>query len=144
MLQLTKDESRSPEEQLLEQAYLNARYTVNGISLKIGEPHPEFDRWLSERSAFRYAILTAHNPQSRPLAPTVNQARNDTLQVLLDQLQLEYVPASGEDPAGVWPSETGFCILDGRPTAPREIGRLYEQYAIVVGERGGSPGLRWL
>ncbi|MCP9235777.1 DUF3293 domain-containing protein [Lewinella sp. JB7] len=144
MLPPTKDKTPPPADRGLEEAYRAARYTVNGIPLRIGESHPDFDRWLTERSAVQYTILTAHNPRSTPLHPPVNEARHATLLKLLDQLRLDYVSARGEDPAGEWPAEEGICLLNLRPNEALQIAVLYQQHAVVQGERGGVPRLVWV
>ncbi|NJB87607.1 hypothetical protein GGR26_003391 [Lewinella marina] len=134
---------KAPDEKLA-QAYRNAVYVVNGYELKIDEPHPDFDAWLSRRGHRYYLILTAFNPYSTPLPEPVNEARHHTLIELLDRRGMPYVAAAGSDPEGGWPEERGVCLLDPSPEAGCAIGRLYQQHAIVVGRRGESPDLVWL
>lgn len=131
-------------DQSLVDAYRSAHYTTNGFTLKIGEPHPEFDNWLSQRSLHKYCLITAHNPLSHPLPAIVNQARHRTLVQLLDRLKMIYTDASSSDPSGEWPAEPGVCLFDVAPARAREIGRLYQQHAIVEGHRGGVPELYFL
>lgn len=134
---------QSPDEPLA-QAYRDAVYKVNGFELRIDEPHPDFDAWLSREGCAYYLILTAFNPYSTPLPDPVNEARHQTLLELLDRRGERYVAASGSDPEGGWPEERGLCLLDISPAEGYAIGRLYEQHAIVEGSRGGTPQLRWL
>ncbi|WP_168797664.1 DUF3293 domain-containing protein [Neolewinella litorea] len=133
----------SPDEQLA-RAYRNAVYVVNGFDLKIDEPHPDFDAWLTERGHHHYLILTAYNPYSTPLPAAVNAERHATLLHLLEARNFSFTAASGSDPEGGWPEELGVCLLD----VPREqayaIGRIYQQHAVVEGQRGGTPDLVWL
>lgn len=140
----TSDESTLPPDERLDRAYRRARYVVNDFSLEIDVPQPDFDAWLTRRGCSTYAILTAWNPRSTPLPAAVNAARQATLESLLRRRGLSFVPAAGTDPEGEWPAEHGVCLLDPPPDAARELGVIYEQHAIVVGDVGGSPTLLWL
>ncbi len=130
-------------DQRLRDAYRNAAYRVNGHCLKIGHPHPDFDRYLADHGHTDYTLLTAYNPRSTPLPEPVNLARHRTLLELVVQLGLAHVPASGNDPDGSWPTEHGLCVF-GDPSFGRHLGRFYEQHAIVVGSLGTLPRLVWL
>ncbi|CAH0999662.1 hypothetical protein LEM8419_00962 [Neolewinella maritima] len=135
------DQSTGLPDQHLRDAYRRADYTVNGQRLKIGQPHPEFDRWLAELGHSSYTILTAYNPLSTPLPQVVNAARHRTLTALVDQLRYAHVVASGSDPAGHWPDEHGLCLFDLPEEKSIHLARLYEQHAIVVGGLGRTPRL---
>lgn len=137
------DQSTHSPDQSLEEAYRAADYRVNGQLLKIGRPHPEFDRWLSEQQYTTYYLLTAHNPYSTPLPPAVNALRHRTLLRLLDGLGMDYAPASGGDTAGTW-TEEGVCLFDVPLRTADQLGKIYEQHAVVHGSRGGQALLRWL
>ena len=138
------DERPSFPDERLVRAYRNADYRVNGTVLKIDEPHPDFDRHLASAGAEYYTFLTAYNPRSTPLPPVVNEARHQQLLQLLAGRNLRFLPASGSDPANDWEEEIGVCLLDPPPEEALEIGRLFEQHAVVEGRRGGPARLRWL
>ena len=138
------DERKSFPDERLVRAYRNAEYRVNGSILKIDEPQPEFDRQLSEKGVRYYVILTAYNPRSSSLPPAVNQARHQTLLQLLDARNMDYLAASGADPQNEWEEEIGVCLLNPAPEEAYEIGRLYQQHAVVEGYRGEDPKLIWL
>lgn len=144
MPEIRNDEPARRADEKWGAAYRRAHYRVNDFSLRIGRPHPEFDTWLTRAAATHYLILTAHNPYSTPLPSPVNAARHATLLALLDARGYRYVAASGHDPAGSWPAEHGVCLLDAPEWEGPEIGRLFEQHALVEGRRGGSPKLLWL
>jgi hypothetical protein len=132
-----------PDESIQE-AYRGAHYRVNGYTLRIDAPHPDFDAYLTRHQIESYVILTAHNPRSHRLSPAINRVRHVTLLRLLDRRSDRYTPATGEDPSGNWPREEGVCLLDPAPGLGREIARIYEQHAIVEGNRGHRPQLYWL
>jgi hypothetical protein len=138
------DKSTAFPDQSIQDAYRGADYRVNGFLLRIDVAHPGFDTFLEGQGVEYYVVLTADNPRSVRLAPPVNQARRDTLLQLLKVRGSRYVAATGEDPQGRWPVEEGVCLLDPSPEDARELGRLYEQHAIVEGRRGGCPTLHWL
>ena len=138
------DQRQSFPDERLARAYRNADYRVNGTVLKIDEPHPAFDRILSEAGADYYVILTAYNPKSTPLPPALNAVRHEQLLQLLAGRGLSYLAASGADPANDWEEEHGVCLLDPPQEAAYEIARLFEQHAIVEGLRGGRAQLVWL
>ena len=144
MTRTPHDERSTLPDERLQRAYHHADYRVNGYVLKIGQPHPDFDRWLLERGVHAYVLLTTYNPGSTPLPPAVNEARHRTLLRLLEGRGMHWIPASGSDPENDWPEEHGVCLLDAPATDARELGRLYEQHAIVEGFRDGAPVLYWL
>ena len=125
-------------------AYRLTDYYVNEFRLRIGQPQPDFDRYLAEHSYRSYTLLTAHNPYSVALPAPVNAARHRTLLTLVRQLGLTYLPARGEAPGGDWPTEVGVCLLDVPLTQVVQLGRVYEQNALVRGRRWEPPRLIWL
>ena len=132
-----------PPDQQFAEAYRRADYRVNGLLLKIGQPHPDFDRYLAEHGHTDFVILTAYNPCSTPLPPPVNAARHRTLLLLVDQLGLDQLTASGSDPEGNWPAEHGLCLFVDSVFGGH-LGRFYAQHAIVAGSLGTLPRLVWL
>ena len=137
------DRSPLPPDQHLAVAYRRADYRVNGLLLKIGHPHPDFDRYLAELGHTDFVILTAYNPRSTPLPQPVNAARHRTLLLLVNHLDLDHVPASGSDPGGDWPTEHGLCLFVDAALGIH-LGNFYAQHAIVVGSLGTLPRLVWL
>ncbi len=138
------DQPHPSPDQSLDDAYRRARYDINGFSLRIGQPHPDFDRWLSEQGYLTYLLLTAHNPASRLLSPKENKHRQQALLQTVSQEGMAHVTASGSDPHGTWPREDGLCLLDVPTSASYALARAYGQHAVVEGETNGTPRLRWL
>ncbi|PPK88879.1 uncharacterized protein DUF3293 [Neolewinella xylanilytica] len=138
------DEQNGLPDERLARAYREADYRVNDTVLRIDEPHPDFDRLLSERQCTYYFFLTAFNPRSTKLPPSVNEARHRTLLTLVAGRGWAYLSASGADPKNDWEEETGLCLLDPPREEALEVARLYEQHAIVEGRRGATPVLTWL
>jgi hypothetical protein len=62
---------------------------------------------------------------------------------MLSEQERALIPGEGVDPAGDWPAEASVLILDIERDEALKLGRLWEQNAIVCGERGGVPQLLW-
>lgn len=127
-------------------AYLNTTYLVlrPPFVLRIGARNPVFDDWLQAQKAQRYAFLTAWNPRSIPLSLNENRQRNASLSDMLHHAGLRLFPASGAGDGGDWPAEDSFLILDISPELSVELGRRFEQNALVFGQRHAAPELWWL
>ncbi len=138
------DQPAPPSDQSLAEAYRNARYTINGFSLRIGGHHPDFDRWLSEHEHRTYLLLTAHNPASRLLPAAENRLRERALHDEVARAGLPSVPGWGADPHGTWPREDGRCLLDVPRATADALARKYGQNAVLEGEVRGVPHLRWV
>ena len=138
------DRPPTPPDQQLDRAYRGACYEVNDYTLKIGQPHPNFDRWLAEVHYSTYLIVTAHNPESLLLPAAENLARELQLIHFAEAHGLTFIPSRASDPTGAWAAETGLCLLDVSRADGYAIGRRFAQNAVVEGERGGLPRLVWL
>ena len=126
----------------LEDAYRRTTYAA-GLSLKlrVGQPHPFLDDMLAFRGLDEYAYLTAWNPGSRELSETENRARQDQLKARLKGKHPTVEGAATADD-GSW-SEESILVL-GIPRAEAlALAKEFGQAAILVGHRGGVPGLAW-
>lgn len=131
----------------LERAYRATRYTAErdgeSVSLVVGEPHPQLDRWLAAANAEEWAYLTACNPRSRPLTAEANALRMAALVVDLGVIGWPLVHGAGVPLEPGWTPEPSVLVLGlSRPVA-LELARRYEQHALVCGRRGGVAELVW-
>ena len=82
------------------------------VLVRVGDPASSHQAWLEKMGAQSATILTAWNP----LGEEKNRAENDQaqaeLRAAIEDQALRSLPASGEDPAGAWQPEPGFCVFD--------------------------------
>jgi hypothetical protein len=128
-------------------AYRATTYRVflpgGGCDLRPGMASETLRCWLETAGVIRFAILTAHNPGSLPVAAEENALRQAELECAL--LELGYEPYAGENVADgdSWPDEES-CFLPGMSVAEAQVlARRYGQIAIVCGGADGVPELVW-
>ncbi len=129
----------------LSQAYRATRYEVPSLGLKlfIDQPSLPLDVVLRHFDAISWAFISVENPRSQRLDARTNAERHHRLR--------EHVAAGGwrrfEGYSialdGGWPPESALLVLGIGPDDAVEIGRDFEQNAIVVGRLGLPPMLRW-
>lgn len=88
-----------------------------------------------------YSIITAHNPYSQKLSKEENEQRHEQLETILQERGLEHLPSTGQSPDGSW-SEEGFIIFDISLDDSLELGKHFEQHAIIYGQ-GNRLALAW-
>lgn len=129
----------------LQESYSRALYRIDAdpepIVLRVGEPSPELDHWLVARGAQRFALLTAANPGSEPVAETENARRHVRLLARVRETGLQAIAGeSCEAPSGGWRERSLLVVgIDREPAIAlaRELGQL----ALLVGEIGGPVEL---
>ncbi|MDX2006821.1 MAG: DUF3293 domain-containing protein [Meiothermus sp.] len=117
--------------------YHSAIYKADGIAFVLTE-QPTGVVLFEGR---KFAIITAHNPQSEPLPEKENRQRNKALEQDLMSDSLEYTFSIGESPDGTWVEE-GFAVFDLELEKALKLGRKYGQHAILWGE-GEKVYLAW-
>jgi Protein of unknown function (DUF3293) len=131
----------------LESAYRASTYRVflpgGGCDLRIGIASETLRCWLETAGATRFAILTAHNPGSLPVAAADNALRQSQLECAL--LEQGYEPYVGENIADddSWPPEESCFVPDIPLAAALALGERYGQTAIVCGGSEAVPELVW-
>jgi hypothetical protein len=131
----------------LEAAYRATTYRVflpgGGCDLRIGSASETLRCWLETAGVTRFAILTAHNPGSLPVAAADNALRQAQLECAL--LEQGYEPYAGENIAGDdnWPAEESCFVPDIPLAEALALGARYGQNAIVCGGADGVPELIW-
>ena len=123
--------------QLFRAAYVRAHYQVNGLTFKL-EPQVTGMQLFEGRL---FALITAHNPQSRVLAEAENALRHENLVSVVESLGLESRPAVGKSPDSSW-QEEGLVIFGLDLKVALELSRQFEQNAILYGE-ASKVGLAW-
>ncbi len=122
-------------------SYREAEYQVfnPALVLKIGELNPALDRLLLEYGNEDWAFITASNPYSNILPDGVNGARFALLKEAVKSWLYFEGAGVGTDP--LWKPEHSLLILGINEMDAIEIGKSFEQNAIVVGRIYSPPEL---
>ncbi len=128
----------------MEEEYKNTNYIVytetENFTLRIGQINKEWDELLIQKSISFYFYITAWNPYSRLLTKEENQKANNHLTEKLKELNLSYYSGVGTSLNSDW-SEDSFCVLGGNKEIAYQLGKVFQQNAIVIGETGMTPEL---
>jgi hypothetical protein len=120
-------------------SYLATDYVVldggREIVIRIGQSNPQLDALLDAHAARHGVFITAHNPRSEPQPDSVNQAANDAMRRILAERGLVALPHIGRSPDGDW-IEHGFFVIGLEPADALSLAAEFEQFAIVLTERG--------
>lgn len=126
------------------QAYLETEYRVLSdppITIRIGVKNRSLDDLLLEENTSSAAFITAWNPFSQLLSDQENACLQRSLFADLRALGLIVIEGVGIHPAGVWPGEPSYLILGMARDVAIELGRRYQQNAIVFHEAGEASDL---
>lgn len=115
-------------------AYQSTRYKTFDlpIVIEIGMVCPALDDLLSQYGLSTWAFITAWNPFSRVLSDAENNHRHTCLKEAVRQYK--FFEGEGVGAASTWPPERSLLILGIAKDVAVEIGRKYEQNAIVIGK----------
>jgi hypothetical protein len=125
-------------------AYNTTEYKVYSpaIVIKIGTSNQELNDLLISFNATTWAYITAFNPFSKILTKAENLKRHEELKVKIENYKFFEGEGVGEDKA--WEPELSLLIIGIPINESIEIGKFYEQNAIVIGEINGVPELKML
>jgi len=82
------------------------------VLLRIGDAPAIHADWLQRINAESATILTAWNPLGKEKSRQENDRAQAELRAAIGAPDLRWLPASGQDPAGTWEPEPGFCVFD--------------------------------
>jgi 2-alkyl-3-oxoalkanoate reductase len=130
----------------LEAAYRASVYVVRdggaAIETRIDQPSPALAAALARHGVDRAALITACNPDSRPLSDTENRARQRALKAELAGAEMEFLPAIGRAADGSW-KEPSLLVLGIDRAAALACARRWGQRAIVTYDADGCGRLRY-
>ena len=106
-------------------------YSEQVLILHIDEYNAELNKLYKAYSINTCAFIKAYNPYSQVLKESVNIARNRDLVAELNDKALRYLSAEGIHHSGDWPVEASYLVLGLSLEASCELGKKYEQNAIV-------------
>lgn len=111
------------------------------IDVRIDAAPPELRELLDRHQAATWAFITAWNPQSQPLSPAENHARQQQLLSEVEREGWKTLPGLGIGDDGTWPPEESVLILGIPRGRALRLARRFDQSAIVYGERDGTAEL---
>ena len=127
------------------EAYLDTHYRVgvgpDAFVLRIGQQSPGL--------ALRYAaigsdcalFITAFNPLGQEQDDAANQTAHARLGAQLREVSDHVFEGDGADPSGQWPAERSYLAFGIDADAARELGRSFQQDAVVWIGKDAVPQL---
>ncbi|WP_225011230.1 DUF3293 domain-containing protein [Novosphingobium percolationis] len=129
----------------LVEAYKRTQYRAftdyGEVVLHIGEPSKAAAQLVQAASAAGGAFITAENPFSQPLTAADNAVRQDNLRANLTQLGATVMNGAGQGDDPSWPAEASYAAIGISREQACELGRKYQQNAIVWFGASGTPEL---
>lgn len=130
----------------LDAAYRAAAYVVAvprepTLTLRIGERSQRLARLLVRHGVRDWAFVTAYNPRNRRRSTGRNAQALRVLRGALRGRSL-LLSADGRADDSSWCEASVFAAPMTAARAMR-LGRQFQQYAVVVGRRGGPARLAW-
>ena len=126
------------------ESYKSADYLVDAppsFILKIGIHSPELESIYKKSYKHTAAFITAFNPYSKELSAQENKDRNLKLEELIQSLGFDYIHGEGKCGDGDWDGEKSFLIFGISESQASEIGKEFEQNAIVWCDKDAIPQL---
>ena len=127
-------------------AYESTHYFAQNsepVLLRIGDAAGSHAAWLQKMGAQSATIMTAWNPIGKETPPAANERAQEALLSAIRARNLRWLPASGEDPAGAWEPEPGFCVFDAPDEVLDEWLGIFRQNAAVRVSRDSDCRLVW-
>lgn len=126
------------------ESYKSADYYVDtspSFALKIGLHSNELENIYRAFHKNTAAFITAFNPYSQELSEQENKYRNLKLEELIKSLHFHYIQGEGKCGDGDWDGEKSFLIIGISEKQASDIGKEYEQNAIVWCDKDAIPQL---
>jgi hypothetical protein len=106
-------------------------YDEQVFILRVGEYCPALSNLYKTHKIKTSLFITAYNPYGQALNESVNLKRNIDLATELEDKALKFCPAEGKHPTGDWLSEASYLVLGLSLEESCELGKKYQQNAIV-------------
>jgi hypothetical protein len=116
------------------QAYLKTDFHVHSeasFTLHVGEFCPELDALCQRHGISASAYVTAYNPRSIAADEDFNTGRQGLLLRELELRELRWMDSVGQHPSNYWPPEPSVLVLGIFLAAAKDLGRQFEQNAIL-------------
>jgi hypothetical protein len=126
-----------PEAQTFAEAYTLTHYKTPKVSFTLSQ----LSTGVTLFDGRSFAIITAHNPKSEAFLKEENDKRHQQLLERVQQNHYSFNSSLGQSPDGSW-QEEGVVIFDIDLAAALQLGRDFEQYAILYGQ-SNRVALAW-
>ena len=125
-------------------SYQNTNYKIYTptIVIKIGVENEVLNNLLNSLNASSWAYITAFNPYSKSFSNEENLKRHELLKDKVKDYTFYKGEGVGEDKT--WEPEISLLIIGITENQAIEIGKYFEQNAIVIGKLNGLPELKIL
>ena len=126
------------------ESYRNTDYKVQGqdlFILKIGQSSKPLLRLYKHHRCDCAAFITASNPFSQKLDPSVNAQRHLDLKADLISRSLTFIEGVGLGKDPVWPGEASYLVIGLGLEASRVLGNKFNQNAMVWCDSQAMPQL---
>lgn len=135
------DNSSDNIDQQLLKAYQETVYQVlePPLSIQIGVLSADLNTFLQENDATTWAFITAWNPKSQRLSQKENKRRHKELIKMVKNAGYLYFIGKGMGKNADWEPEMSLLILNIPIINAIQIGKYFNQNAIVFGAYGDVP-----
>ncbi len=125
------------------QAYLNSTYITKkpDLTIKIGEANQSLNLFLFDNNSFFWTFISASNPYSTVLSDDENELLYNDLIENVKTMKLRYCEGLGIPSDDQWKAEKSLLILDISKKEAIELGKKYNQNAIIFGKLNQAPEL---
>ncbi len=125
------------------QAYLNTTYSTKNpeLAIKIGELNQPLNVFLFDNNSFTWAFVSASNPFSSILSKDENNLRHEALIQKTKSMKWRFCEGVGNPSDESWKAEKSLLILDISKKEAIELGKEFNQNAIVFGRLSQAPEL---
>lgn len=114
------------------------------VALRVGEPSPVLDDWLSHNGYKSWAFVSAYNPRSQPLNEEANRTRHQQLIERVEARRRRWTEAMGCPDGNDWKPEFGLFLPGISRKDALALAARFKQNAILFGLRGEAPQLVYL
>lgn len=126
-------------------AYKATRYRAgdgpDAFVMRIGQHSPELLSLYEDTGSDCALFITAFNPLGQHRDDAANEAAHQRLEEQLRAVASHLIEGEGADIAWQWPAERSYLALGIDADVAGELGRLFEQDAVVWIGRDGVPQL---
>jgi len=129
------DDNYSNIDQQLLEAYMKTQYHLSNtaIYIKIGALNGDLDSFLIDNNAYNWCFISSDNPQSNLLTPEENEQQYQIFKKEMNDKGIRFWPGMGIGADNNWPPERSLLLLDVSKKVALELGKNYDQKAVVYG-----------
>ena len=88
---------------------------------------------MIDNNAYTWCFISSDNPQSNLLSPKENEQQFELFKRDMDEQGIRYWPGMGTGSNRDWPPERSLLLLDVSKKVALELGKYYDQKAILYG-----------